>query len=100
MKKFLCTLLLLSCAVLNVYASADSEIRSLRAVKQAKAKAINGEIKTIKKDLLEIFTDDTLTYEEKEAKSAVLQKELEVLYAKREYNAKEYRQNKKEIKDR
>lgn len=98
MKKLLCVLLLL-CLTPVVYASKDADIRSLRAIKQVKAKVINNEINELKSELTTVLLNDKLTYEEKEKRTAEIQKELSALYAKREQNAEEYRAQKTKIKN-
>lgn len=97
MKKLLCVLFLL-CLTPVVYASANSDIKSLRAVKQVKTKVINNEIKELKSELTTVLLNDKLTYEEKEKRTAEIQKEISALYEKREQNVKEYRIQKNKIK--
>lgn len=84
----------------KVYASNDSEIRAYRAVKQAKAKIINKEIKEQKKLMDKIYLDENLSTTEKELQIENIRIKLENLYAQRENNAIKYREIKKEIKSK
>lgn len=81
-----------------VFASKDSEIRSYRAVKQAKSKVINKKIKTQKKELTKLLSDPTLTDEEYAIKTEEMRKNMANLYAQREQNKKNYIKIKKNIK--
>ncbi len=81
-----------------VFASKDSEIRSYRAVKQAKSKVINKKIKAQKKELTKLLSDPTLTDEEYAIKTEEIRKNMANLYAQREQNKKDYMETKKSIK--
>lgn len=80
------------------YASKDAEIRSYRAVKQAKSKVINKKIKAQKKELTKLLSDPTLTDEEYAIKTEEIRKNMANLYAQREQNKKDYMKTKKNIK--
>lgn len=91
--------LFLICVNTNiVFASKDSEIRSYRAVKQAKSKVINKKIKAQKKELTKLLSDPTLTDEEYAIKTEEMRKNMANLYAQREQNKKDYMKTKKSIK--
>ena len=80
------------------FASKDSEIRSYRAVKQAKSKVINKKIKAQKKELTKLLSDPTLTDEEYAIKTEEIRKNMANLYSQREQNKKDYMKTKKGIK--
>lgn len=82
----------------TVFASKDSEIRSYRAVKQAKSKVINKKIKAQKKELTKLLSDPTLTDEEYAIKTEEIRKNMANLYTQREQNKKDYMKTKKNIK--
>lgn len=81
-----------------VFASKNSEIRSYRAVKQAKSKVINKKIKAQKKELTKLLSNPTLTDEEYAIKTEEMRKNMANLYAQREQNKKDYMKTKKTLK--